>query len=346
MKVVVTMRFFSRFPITWLVLLAMTISGLKTANAQLRRHPTRVEARLPDYRKPYAPRPQARSVGLPGTNGALLLYAPQRGIGMRSNAFGSALQQTAEASDTTMTLFRSELLLRDTGFMSPVRRFAAGMVGPTSFDQPTQEEVERATEQFMNVEPTELDYSAVLARQIRSHQRRYLRDGFGYLKDGDLIRSAGAFDAAESANRDHPYPRFGKLIIDVIEKHYARATTRLATIMKYDAQRRPGMPSVFEHPLKWRDYFEADEDLQETMRDLREFAQKKLKNPSIQALYCYVLWYSGFEGTRIEARNVAASISRSHPKSNWAKLHSMIVEAEESAKRASENTKTSVSKAE
>ncbi len=342
-------RVLSRPNVVWLVLFVTSISVLKTADAQIqrqiRRHPRPGIARLPNHERPFAPRPQARPIGLPGTNGAIMLYTRDRRVGMRSNAFGSAIQRTGQASDMSLTLFRPQLLLRDTGFMAPVRRYSPGLVGPSSLDTPTQEELDQAIESFMNVEPSEQDYSAILARRVRSQQQRYLRDGFGYLRDGDLIRAAGAFDAAESADRNHPYPRFGKLIIHVVEKHYARSTTRLATIMKYDSERPPGVPPAFEYTLTWRDYFEDDEDLRVSMQSLREFAQRRLDRASIQALYCYVLWYSGFEEARVEARNVAAAIARSHPKSTWAGLLPMILRAEESARGKAANADASVSQA-
>lgn len=325
----------------WMLMLTSVAALLitpTTVDAQIRRPTSRRTAHLPNYEEPLAPSPRARALGLPGTNGQIMLYNPDRRLGVRNNAFGSAVNRTSRASDTSLTLFRKNLLLRDTGFASPVSRIAVGVGRPSPMDMPTQEQLDRAIEQMMNLEPSEVDYSAILARQMVGKQQRYIRDGFGYLKDGDLIRAAGAFDAAEVANRKHPYPRFGKLILDVLQEHYASATTRLVTIMKYDAQRDGRIPGMFEYDLQWRDYFEDEEDLRETIRVLRQFTQKKLEKSSVrtqasvQALYCYVLWYSGFEEARVEARNVAAGIARSYPSSTWARMLTMIINAEEKAK--------------
>ena len=64
---------------------------------------------------------------------------------------------------------------------------------------------------------------------------------------------------------------------------------------------------------------------------LREFAQTNPDNPQVQALHCFVLWYTRSNDAVIEARSTASRIQRTPPASPWARFHHMFRSADRHA---------------
>jgi hypothetical protein len=263
-----------------------------------------------------------------------MVYSTGRGIGLRRSAMTSPLQRSTGASNTGMTLYRSKLMVRDNSFGAPIRKFTPGMMMPSTVDVPTQADIDRQIERIMNEQPVESQIDELLELSVRSSMRRLIRDGLGYCRDGDYIRAMGAFDAALTADRGNPIPRFGNLVIDVTRGHYARAVQRLITLAKYDSTRRRGTPSLFQYKVTLLDYFESEEQLREQLLTLRKFTQKRLDNVNVQALYCYMLWYAGIDSAKNDAKAIASGIARTHPESPWSLLYKMMEEAERPAPAA------------
>ncbi len=229
----------------------------------------------------------------------------------------------AAATDLNALIYRPRILLQNNGFTAPVRRMSlTSMVNNLKYGS-SQAEIEAAIAETRKQLQQEDNYAEMLLRQIRSDRRRLLADGWGYFKDEDNLRARKSFESAEFVDERAPAPRFGQLIVDVDQKHYRRAITQLAKIVTYDGARAVGMPGLFEYDVSLQGLYSSEDDLRNALFELRQFAQRNPDTAPVQALYCYILWYSRYDDAMIEAAGIAARMKRTakDPESAWARLH-------------------------
>ncbi len=231
-------------------------------------------------------------------------------------------------SQINVFLNRPRGLVQRSAFGAPVRRMSLGSTSETRKYTPTQDEIDRAVEEITRSGALERPdrYAEFLFSEITAQRRRLLTDAWGYFKDRDYLRSRAAFEAAEMIDTRAPAPRFGLIMLDVANQHYRRAMTQLAKNVGYDARRAPGAEGLFDYDVSLRLAFASEDDLRSTLLSLREFAQQNLEVAPVQALYCYVLWYSRFQDGMIESASIAARLRRTarDPESPWAKFDGFI----------------------
>ena len=238
------------------------------------------------------------------------------------------------SSDLSGFVYRPRLLLQGSGFAAPIRRMTiGGMVNNLRFS-PSQAEmeakIEAAIEAMKNSDPPEDRYAEMLFTRIRSERRHLLGNGWGYFKEGENLRARMAFQAAELVDPRAPAPRFGQIIVDVRQKHYRRAMTQLAKLVTYDQTRSAGMPGMFEYTLSLQKLYGSEDDLRTMLFDMGRFAQNNPTSEPVQALYCLILWYSGYDDARIEAVGIASRLKRTavDPNSAWARFHDLVQAAQ------------------
>ncbi len=301
--------------------LLVLLTAVEPAAAQIHRpsRPTRARRQI---------RPAMRRPG-PPTHGRIdtARHATTSALSWRSAMGINRTGRTRE--DLAAFVARPQLMLRSSSYTAPIRRLSIGGSLATFRYAPSQDDIERTLREIDNTDITRDDYSLNLLLEIRGQRKRLIEDGWAFLKDGDYLRSRGAFEAAETVDPHAPAPRFGQLIVDVANRHYRRAMTQLAKNLSYDQRRRPGTDAIFEYNISLQRAFPSDETLRIILLELRRFAQFNVDAPAVQALYCYVLWYSRFDDAMIEAVSIARRLRRTagDPESAWAMLHSRIQEA-------------------
>ncbi len=237
-------------------------------------------------------------------------------------------------ADLNAFVFRPRMVLESAAFAAPIRRMSLGGSVATMKYMMTMEELAAAVEAQKNAEKPEPDhYVNILYTQLDAQRRHLLADGWAYFKNGDSLRSRGAFVAAEEVDARSPIPRFGQLVVDFERSHFRRGMTTLARIMSYDAIRRPGQPGILEYNVSLQAAFQSDDHLKNALLKLRRFAQKNLQNAPVQALYCYALWYSRYPAGMLEAEGVALRLKRTAPGTPWAGLYDQLQRAKQLLKQ-------------
>ncbi|MEE9294646.1 MAG: hypothetical protein V3W34_06775 [Phycisphaerae bacterium] len=267
-----------------------------------------------------APRGMARSTRL-----ALRGSAAGRG----RNALGINRRGLGR-TDVSGFIHRPRSLLYRAGYTAPLTRMSLSSTVAGLRNAPSQADIERAIEEIKTSNLRANEYSRSLAAQIDLQGRQLVDDGWGYFQDGDYLRARSAFESAEIVDRHSPVPRFGQLIVDVAQSHYRRAITLLAKSISYDARRPPGIAGLFEYDVSLQEIFGDEKKMLRSILQLRQFAQENLDNPAVQALYCYVLWYSRIPDSAAQASGIAAQLARTVSSSNspWARFPEMIERAE------------------
>lgn len=227
------------------------------------------------------------------------------------------------------SLWRTQQMMRQYSFNHPVAY--ANTYSPVAnlLNRPPQIDPQQALEEYRKAqqEAKNYDYGSLMTLQVGSQLRRFLQDGWAYLRDKRYPRAISAFDTAHEIDPIAPSARFGQVIATVAAEQYRRAMTRLAMLLLYETRRSPEIPSMFEYNANLQNNFGSVDDLRECMLSLRTFSQLNPQNPHVQALYVYVLWYSRFQDAMKEAESIALSIARQHPDSPWASFFPMIQRA-------------------
>ncbi len=238
------------------------------------------------------------------------------------------------SSDLNGFVTRPRLLLQGSGFAAPIRRMSISGLGNSQRFGSSQAEIkakiEAAIEAMKNSDPPEDHYAEILLTRLRSERRHLLSEGWGYFKDRENLRARMAFEAAELVDPRAPAPRFGQIIVDVERKHYRRAMTQLAKLVTYDQTRSAGMPGMFEYTMSLQKLYGSEDDLRMMLFNTGRFAQQNPTSEPVQALYCLILWYSGYGDARAEAVGIASRLKRTaaDPNSAWARFDDMVQAAQ------------------
>lgn len=224
---------------------------------------------------------------------------------------------------------RPQSLITRSGYSAPLHRLSLSGTVASLRNAPSQADFERAIEEVKAAGLQRNQYTSRLTAQMDLRGRRLASDGWIYFEDGDFLRARSSFASAEIVNESSPVPRFGKLMVDVAQQHYRRAITQLARNLILDAQRPPGVDGLFEYDVSLSSVFGDDDELRRCVIGLQRFAQENLDNPAVQALYCYVLWYSGIDDFEVQASGVAAQLATGIAGSDspWARFPEMIEKA-------------------
>ena len=235
----------------------------------------------------------------------------------------------ARRSDPNAFIDRPRSLLTRSGYSAPLNRMSLSGTVASLRNAPSQADFERAIEEVKAFGLQRNQYTSRLATQMHLRGRRLAGDGWTYFEEGDFLRARSSFESAEIVSESSPVPRFGKLMVDVAQRHYRRAITQLARNVVLDARQPSGVDGLFEYDVSLLDVFGDEEGLRRSIIGLQRFAQENLDNPGVQALYCYVLWYSGIDEFEVQASGVAAQLvtGAAGLNSPWARFSEMIEKA-------------------
>lgn len=233
------------------------------------------------------------------------------------------------------SLSRPQALIRQNAFTAPLSRLATRIISPNLLHTPRQVDVERTLKEIQETAgKPRANVSSFLFERIAAKRQQFMTDGWAYFHDGDYRRALAAFDAVEIVDRKVPGPRFGQLMSAVAGGSLRRAMHKMGKLYHYAALQPEGTLAIFEYNVSLQAAFGTPEELERVLSGVRTFAQKNPDNVAVQAMFCYVLWYTHLEDAVIEAASVAERIHRTHPASPWAGLHLMILEAQRKALEA------------
>lgn len=234
-------------------------------------------------------------------------------------------------------LTQRQRLLSEHSLAGTIRSLNAGIEAFSLVHAPRQVDLDRAIQEVgAATEGDRAAFADLMVERLAAYQREQMADGWAYFKNGDYLRSLGAFEAAESLDRRKWGPRFGQLMSAAASGHYRRAINKLKRIVDYDAARPPGEPGMFEYDTSLQSVVATEQALDVLLRRLRHLAQNHPESIGSQALYCYLLWYGRLEDAAIEAAAIAERINRTYPESFWSRFGPMIQEAQRKAAIARE----------
>ena len=229
-------------------------------------------------------------------------------------------------------LRRPHQLLRRNAFSARIRLLGSTPFIQNPLSKPRQVDVDQTLATMMAADTeNSVGYADLMLGHIAIRRRQALADGWAHFHKGDYVRALAAFESAAMVAPNDPAAPFGQFMCVVANRHHRRALYKLAKLARRDQTRPAGVPGMFELDFSLADAFVSADALVTVLDGLREFAQTNPDNPQVQALHCFVLWYTRSNDAVIEARSTAARIQRTHPASPWARFHHMIQTAERRA---------------
>lgn len=226
-------------------------------------------------------------------------------------------------------LRRPHQLLKRNAFSARIQTLTPNTYIQSPLSKPRQVDVERTLESMTDADPaSSVGYSDLMLGHIEIRRRQAMADGWARFHQSDYVRALAAFESAAMVAPNDPTATFGELMSVVANRHHRRALHKLVELAFHDETRPAGVRGMFEFDFSLADAFVSADALAVVLDDLREFAQTNPDNPPVQALYCYVIWYTRSADAAMEARSAAARIERKYPTSPWARFHQMIQEAE------------------
>jgi hypothetical protein len=242
-------------------------------------------------------------------------------------------------TDINSFILRPRILVQGSAYSAPVRRMSLQSALNSLRNTTPPADIDAVIEEIRNAKQNEERLSAMMLKNIRSKQKRYLTDAWAYFADANYLRARMSFEAAELVDSRSAVPRFGQVMVDVVQGHFRRAMTQLARLYTYDARRPAYVPGMFEYNMSLQSVFQSPDELGRALVSLRDFAQRNNDNAPVQALYCYVLWYSRFPDAMIEASSIASRLARTtkNSRSPWAQFDRMIVDVREKSRQHSLN---------
>ena len=254
--------------------------------------------------------------------------------GGTTGGFSRRLTPSRARGTTTIGSYlrRPHRLLRRNAFSARIRSLASTSPIRNPLSKPRQADVDQTLETMMSTDTENpVGYADLMLGHIAIRRRQAMADGWAHFHKGDYVRALAAFESAAMVAPKDPAASLGQLMSVVANRHHRRALYKLATLARHDETRPAGVPGMFEFDFSLTDAFVSADALVTVLDGLREFAQSNPDNQHVQALHCFVLWYTRSNDAMIEARSSAARIERTHPASPWARFHHMIQSADRHA---------------
>ena len=169
------------------------------------------------------------------------------------------------------------------------------------------ENIPPVPEDLTSAEHPQQTHAQILTTKLEASRSRYRAQGWAWLKEGDYVRSRGAFGSASLLEQDALAPRVGKLLCDVANRQFSTAGVDLTNIVAHHAD------DMFDVHYPLQEVLGSKELAEAVLARCATLARRMPDSPESGAINAYALWLDGQRSRALAAAQKLRTDFRDSP---------------------------------